>query len=106
MTIEIAIMQIENLLAACDHYRVKLDELERENAELREKNDDWENAALHAREHRCSEQHCTCVVPLLGKINQLERENAKLRAHAEKLGDANDRLVVENAALEKQILTK
>jgi hypothetical protein len=53
-------------------------ELERENAALREKDEDWENAVLHARDHRCDEAHCTCVVPLLGKINQLERENVAL----------------------------
>jgi hypothetical protein len=55
-------------------------ELERENAALREKDEDWENAVLHARDHRCDEAHCTCVVPLLGKINQLERENSVLRS--------------------------
>jgi hypothetical protein len=55
-------------------------ELERENGALREKDEDWENAVLHARDHRCDEAHCTCVVPLLGKINQLERENAALRS--------------------------
>jgi len=32
-------------------------------------------------------------------IAHLQRENAELRAHAERLGGANDRLVVENAAL-------
>jgi phage shock protein A len=54
--------------------------LERENATLREKIDDWENAALHALDHRSDEQHCTCVAPLVGKLKQLERENAVLRA--------------------------
>lgn len=33
------------------------------------------------------------------QIRELERENAELRAHAERVGHANDRLVVENAAL-------
>jgi hypothetical protein len=53
-----------------------------ENAALREKVDDWENAVLHARDNRSEEQHCTCVAPLLGKLKQLERENAALRAAA------------------------
>ncbi len=54
--------------------------LERENAALREKVDDWENAVAHALDHRPDEQHCTCVPPLLGKVKQLERDNAALRA--------------------------
>jgi cell shape-determining protein MreC len=54
--------------------------LQRENAVLREQIDDWENAVLHALDHRSDEQHCTCVPPLLGKVQQLERENAALRA--------------------------
>jgi hypothetical protein len=54
--------------------------LERENAVLREQIDDWENAVLHALDHRPDEQHCTCVAPLVGKVKQLERENAALRA--------------------------
>lgn len=63
----------------------KLEELKAENAALREKNDDWENAVLHAREYRCEEKHCTCVVPLIGKLNQLERESASLREDSERL---------------------
>jgi hypothetical protein len=55
-------------------------DLQRENAALREKVDDWENAVAHALEHRSEEQHCTCVPPLLGKVKQLERDNAALRA--------------------------
>jgi hypothetical protein len=55
-------------------------ELERENAGLREKVDDWENAVLHALDHRSDEQHCTCVAPLVGKVKQLERENVVLHA--------------------------
>jgi len=51
-----------------------------ENAALREKVDDWENAVLHARDNRSQEQHCTCVPPLIGKVKQLERANAALRA--------------------------
>jgi hypothetical protein len=54
-------------------------EIERENAALREKVDDWENAVAHALDHRPDEQHCTCVAPLVGKVQQLERENATLR---------------------------
>jgi hypothetical protein len=53
--------------------------LERENAVLREQIDDWENAVLHALDHRPDEQHCTCVAPLVGKVKQLERENAALQ---------------------------
>jgi hypothetical protein len=51
-----------------------------ENEALREKIADWENAVLHALDHRSDEQHCTCVAPLVGKVKQLERENAALRA--------------------------
>ena len=50
-----------------------------ENEALREKIADWENAVLHALEHRPDEQHCTCVAPLVGKVRQLERENAALQ---------------------------
>jgi hypothetical protein len=57
-------------------------DLQRENAALREKVDDWENAVAHALEHRPDEQHCTCVAPLVGKVKQLERDNAVLRAAA------------------------
>jgi len=64
------------------HLRTLIEALERENAVLREKVDDWENAVAHALEHRSEEQHCTCVAPLLGKVKQLERENAALRAAA------------------------
>jgi hypothetical protein len=53
-------------------------DLQRENAALREKVDDWENAVAHALDHRSDEQHCTCVPPLLGKVKQLERANAAL----------------------------
>jgi hypothetical protein len=62
------------------HLRTIIEGLERENAALREKVDDWENAVAHALEHRSEEQHCTCVPPLLGKVKQLERDNAALRA--------------------------
>jgi hypothetical protein len=58
----------------------ELQSLTAENAALREKVGDWENAVLHALDHRSDEQHCTCVAPLLGKVKQLERENAALRA--------------------------
>jgi len=56
-----------------------VERLERENAALREKVDDWENAALHALDHRPDEQHCTCVAPLIGKVKQLQRELAVMR---------------------------
>ncbi len=62
------------------HLRTIIERLERENAVLREQIDDWENAVLHALDHRPDEQHCTCVAPLVGKVKQLERENAALRA--------------------------
>jgi exonuclease VII small subunit len=62
------------------HLRTLIQTLERENAALREKVDDWENAVAHALDHRPDEQHCTCVAPLVGKVQQLERENAALRA--------------------------
>jgi exonuclease VII small subunit len=62
------------------HLRTIIEGLERENAALREKVDDWEDAVLHARDNRSQEQHCTCVPPLLGKVKQLERDNAALRA--------------------------
>lgn len=35
------------------------------------------------------------------RIAELEREIASLRAHAERMGQANDRLIVENDALRK-----
>jgi hypothetical protein len=57
----------------------ELQSLTAENAALREKVGDWENAVLHALDHRSDEQHCTCVAPLLGKVKQLERENAALQ---------------------------
>ena len=38
------------------------------------------------------------------QIRELERENASLRAHAERVGQANDRLAVENAALREDYL--
>ena len=56
-----------------------------ENEALREKIDDWENAVAHALDHRPDEQHCTCVAPLVGKVQQLERANAELRADKERL---------------------
>lgn len=40
---------------------------------------------------------CTCG----GTDCEGRRENAKLRAHAERVGQANDQLVVENNALRK-----
>jgi len=58
----------------------RYDEMERENAALREKVDDWENAVAHALDNRSEEQHCTCVAPLVGKVKQLERENVVLHA--------------------------
>ena len=61
-------------------------DLQRENAALREKIDDWENAVAHALEHRPDEQHCTCVPPLLGKVKQLERANAALEKLIIKVG--------------------
>jgi predicted RNase H-like nuclease (RuvC/YqgF family) len=70
----------KTLIVTGTNLEVRVQQLERENATLREKDEDWENAVLHARDHRCDEAHCTCVVPLLGKINQLERENAALQA--------------------------
>jgi len=50
-----------------------------ENESLREKIADWENAVAHARDNRSQEQHCSCVAPLVGKVQQLERENAVLQ---------------------------
>lgn len=79
--------------------------LERENAALREKVDDWENAALHSLDHRLDEQHCTCVVPLVGKVKQLQRENAALREMSDKADTITIKrptyqtLLSENAAL-------
>ena len=64
----------------------RIAELERENAALREKVDDWENAVLHALDHRSDEQHCTCVAPLVGKVKQLEREYAALEKLIIKVG--------------------
>jgi hypothetical protein len=76
-------------------------ELERENTALREKDEDWENAVLHARDHRCDEAHCTCVVPLIGKINQMERDNARLQMELDSSCNAEElrRVRAENAAL-------
>jgi len=94
----------------------RIADLERENAELREQIDDWENAVLHVRDNRSNEQHCTCVAPLIGKVKQLERKNAALRAAAvETCAIArvwatvwHDKLSTESiqrfAELEKQIL--
>jgi hypothetical protein len=67
------------------HLRTIIEGLERENAALREKVDDWENAVLQARDNRSQEAHCTCVPPLIGKVKQLERENAALRADKQRL---------------------
>jgi hypothetical protein len=67
------------------HLRTIIERLERENAALREKVDDWEDAVLGALDHRSDEQHCTCVPPLVGKVKQLQRENAALRADKERL---------------------
>lgn len=39
------------------------------------------------------------------QIRELERENAELRAHAERVGEANDRLVVENAERGLRLVT-
>jgi len=61
-------------------------DLQRENAALREKVDDWDNAALHALDHRSDEQHCTCVPPLLWKMKQLERKYAALEKLIIKVG--------------------
>ena len=60
----------------------RIADLERENVALREQINDWDNAVLHALDHRSDEQHCTCVAPLIGKVKQLERKNAALRAAA------------------------
>jgi len=68
----------------CD-LRGKVRKLERENAALREKVDDWENAALHALDHRPDEQHCTCVAPLIGKVKQLQRELATAQGEVKRL---------------------
>ena len=57
-----------------------------ENAALREKIDDWENAVAHALDHRPDEQHCTCVAPLVGKVQQLERKYAALEKLIIKVG--------------------
>jgi len=61
--------------------------LERENAALREKVDDWENAVAHALQHRPDEQHCSCVAPLVGKVKQLEREKALQGLHLATMAD-------------------
>jgi len=37
------------------------------------------------------------------ELDKLRTENAELRAHAERVGEANDRLVVENNALHAKI---
>ena len=37
------------------------------------------------------------------EIAKLREETASLRAHAERVGEANDRLVVENAALRAEL---
>jgi outer membrane murein-binding lipoprotein Lpp len=78
----IADLQRENeeLHIAVNVARDLIKTLQRENAVLREQIDDWENAVLHARDNRSQEAHCTCVPPLLGKVQQLERDNAALRA--------------------------
>ncbi len=57
-----------------------------ENESLREKIDDLENAVAHALDHRCDEQHCTCVPPLLWKMKQLERKYAALEKLIIKVG--------------------
>ena len=67
--------------------RSTIAELQRENAALREKVDDWENAVAHALNHRPDEQHCTCVAPLVGKVKQLEREKALQGLHLATMAD-------------------
>jgi regulator of replication initiation timing len=64
----------------------ELQSLTAENAALREKVDDWENAVAHARDNRSDEQHCTCVPPLLWKMKQLERKYAALEKLIIKVG--------------------
>jgi len=75
----------------------RIADLERENAALREQIDDWENAVLHALDHRPDEQHCTCVAPLVGKVKQLERENAALREDKERLDSGRIMLVIHDS---------
>jgi len=65
----------------------ELQSLTAENAALREKVDDWENAVAHTLDHRSDEQHCTCVVPLLGKVKQLEREKSLQGLHLATMAD-------------------
>jgi hypothetical protein len=64
----------------------ELQSLTAENAVLREQIDDWEDAVLHARDNRSDEQHCTCVPPLLWKMEQLERKYAALEKLIIKVG--------------------
>ncbi len=64
----------------------ELQSLTAENAALREKVGDWENAVAHALDHRPDEQHCTCVPPLLWKVKQLERKYAALEKLIIKMG--------------------
>jgi hypothetical protein len=64
----------------------ELEKLQRDNAVLREQIDDWEDAVLHALDHRSDEQHCTCVPPLLWKMKQLERKYAALEKLIIKVG--------------------
>lgn len=81
----------------------RIADLERENAELKatlavvfDANDRGRKAWQEAHPDK------EIVWPDQAKLVEwLLSENAELRAHAERLGDANDQMVVENAALRK-----
>jgi hypothetical protein len=78
-------------------------DLERENAELKatlaavfDANERGRKAWQEAHPEK------EMVWPDQAKLVEwLLRENAALQAHAERLGDANDQMVVENAAIQK-----
>ncbi len=68
-----------------DHYRQKIEELERENAALR-----------HSEENLAA-----TVRGLEFELEKAEKATAMLRGTVEALGDANDRLTIEISGLRK-----
>lgn len=89
-----------------DVYRVqtaRIAELERENAELNATLDTIISADERAiKLWRAAHPGNELLIPDRAKlVAWLLEQNAELRAHAERVGEANDRLVVENGALRK-----
>ena len=92
-----------------DAYRVQTEriaELERENAELNATLDSIISADERAVTlWRAAHPGNELVIPDRAKlVGWLLEQNDKLQANAERVGEANDRLVVENGALRKDYI--